>query len=445
MQETRMPLIAMILSVSCALPTMAENPIKRKPDTRSVVRSVKGGRLSRKGDFYLLHLKGTWYEMGHAHGELLREQVRKNTTDIWKEKVVPMLGEVPAKLLRTMSLSMRPMLPEEIREELRGIADGSGVALEDLELATLLGGPLVYAASRESGLGEVNLRPSCSSFVAFGQATHDKKLIYTHNFDFMKEELGIHNRPLCAAYEPVDGRRFCTLGWAGMLFVVTGLNESKITVGCIGATSAAETPFGLPMGLIVRKVLQDAHDLDEAEKIIRKSRRMCGFNYVAGDGKAPEGRVYETNARAVATFGPNQRSKDDPKWMLHVKDALFRADTAMNPTVRDKQTCARGRPDVPGLESPVGSGSYDARYKVIGDLLRKWHGKVDMGVGIKIMQTAAMPEANVQSFVCNSSDLVFRVAVAKGAESAHKRSYVRFDFRELFRPAPKREGQAGPE
>ncbi len=426
-------LITGVLCVVCVSPAMAGDVARGEPDSRNVVRSVKGGWLSGNGDFYVLHLKGTWYEMGRAHGELLREQVRTNTVDLWNGKAARMLGDGPARLLRTMTLNMRRMLPKEIEEELRGLADGSGVPLEELQLATLLGGPFNYAAGRGAGLGHINLRPNCSSFVAFGHATRDKKLIYTHNFDFIKEELGIHNRPLCAAYEPEDGQRFCTLGWAGILFVVTGLNESKMTIGCIGATSAAETPYGLPMGLIVRKVLQDAHDLDEAEKIVRGARRMCGFNYVAGDGKVPAGRVFETNARAVATFRANQRSEDDPKWMLHVGDALFRADTAMNPAVRDKQTCARGRPDVPGLESPIGSGSYDTRYKVMGDLLQKWYGQVDMEVGIKIMQTTAMPKANVQSFVCDSSDLVFRVAVAKGTESAYKRSYVRFDFQELFK------------
>jgi len=291
---------------------------------------------------------------------------------------------------------------------------------------------------RQTEAGQGNpIRPNeCSSFAAFGAATKGGKLFYTHNFDWVKE-LGIHDRAVCVAYDPDEGQRFCTLGWAGIVYVVTGLNESKISAACIGATSAAEKPYGLPMGLIIRKILQNAHNLDEAEAIVRGSKRLCGFNYVMADGKVPEARVLETNAEMVAAFRPNQRSKDDPEWMLHVQDALFRADTAMNPAVRDRQTCSRGRPKVPGLESPRGCGSYDSRYKVIGDLLKKHHGQVDMEKAIEIMQTSAMPNANMQSFVCNSTDMVFRVAVAKGQESAHRRRYIRFDFSDLFKPAPK--------
>jgi hypothetical protein len=140
--------------VVCVSPTMAGDVTRGQPDSRNVVRSVKGGWLSRNGDFYVLHLKGTWYEMGRAHGELLREQVRENTVDLWNGKAARMLGDGPAKLLRTMILNMRRMLPKEIDEELRGLADGSGVALEELQLATLLGGPFNHAAYQKASAND---------------------------------------------------------------------------------------------------------------------------------------------------------------------------------------------------------------------------------------------------------------------------------------------------
>lgn len=427
-----MRLVAVLVCGLLVFCGTAESAAKGKKGGAKLVRQVKGGRLTRNGDFYVLHLKGTWYEMGMAHGLLLLSQVEVNTVGVWRERIVPMVGEETAKQLRTMALGLRPMLAEEVREELRGLADGSGVPLEEIELAALMGGPMNFQTGRGVEGGGANpIRPNCSSLAAFGKATKDGNLIYTHNFDF-EMGLGVHDRPLVAAYESEDGQRFCTLGWAGILFAITGLNESQISVGCIGATSAAERPDGLPMGLIVRKVLQEAEDLDDVEAIVKGARRMCGFNYVAGDGKVPEGRVLETNAERVAVFGPNQRSKDDPEWMLHVADAVFRADTAMDPAVRRTQTCTKGNPSTPELESPVGSGAYDSRYKVMGDLLQKWHGKTDLAVGIKIMQATAMPKSNMQSFVCDSSAMVFRVAVAKGEATAYKREYVKFDFEELF-------------
>ncbi|HOX37772.1 MAG TPA: C45 family autoproteolytic acyltransferase/hydrolase [Candidatus Brocadiia bacterium] len=395
--------------------------------------AVKGGTLSRKGDFYVLHLKGTWREMGKAHGELLRDQIRHNTAELWETRIIPQIGKVPATLLRNQTLNLRPMLPPEVKEELEGIAEGSGVPIEDLQVACLLGGAWQFMAGRQEDAGMGNpIRPNeCSSFAAFGKATKDGHLIYAHNFDWVKE-LGLQDCPLVAAYEPENGQRFVTLGWAGVLYVITGLNESGVTVGCIGATSAAEKPYGLPMGLIIRKVLQNAHDMSEAEQLVGGSRRICGFNYVLGWGRGPDARVFETNAEAIAVFRPNQKSEEDPPWMMRVPDALFRADCAMNPKIRERQTCDRGKPKEPGIEPPFGSGSYETRYKVVGQMIENNLGKVDLDMGVKIMQAAAMVNANMQSYVCDSTRMVFRVAVAKGDVSAHTREYVEFNFADLF-------------
>ena len=204
-------ILTLLLSLSAVL--CAEEPCKGAP-------VAKNASLTRRGDFYVLHMKGTWRQMGRAHGELLREEIRMNTTQLWETKIIPQIGRVAATILRNQTLNLRPMLPPEIKEELEGIAEGSGVPLEDLQVACLLGGPWQYMAGRqaEAGLGNP-IRPNeCSSFAAFGRATRNGNLIYGHNFDWVKE-LGLQDRPLVAAYEPEGSQRFVTLGWAGVLYL----------------------------------------------------------------------------------------------------------------------------------------------------------------------------------------------------------------------------------
>jgi isopenicillin-N N-acyltransferase like protein len=106
-------------------------------------RSGQGWLESIDG-YPVLHVKGSPYEMGRQHGELLRDQVHKNLQnllEIENEKAVLDIGPLrlkPRQLIETIIKMQEPFVPPKYFEELRGLADGAQVPLADVRVANFI-------------------------------------------------------------------------------------------------------------------------------------------------------------------------------------------------------------------------------------------------------------------------------------------------------------------
>jgi hypothetical protein len=183
---------------------------------------------------------------------------------------------------------------------------------------------------------------------------------------------------------------------------------------------------------LTRRVLEDAHNVDEAGSIIAKAHRTIGYNYVVADAKAATARAFETTANHCASFSDNDPGEKQAPYAIPIENAVFRADDAMDQGVRALQLCSNGYP-----QSPEGSESYDHRYKGIATDIKKNYGKIDEVIALEIVKTAAMRDINLQSVLFDATDGVIWVANANGLEDAWKQPYARYDLKELFGRARK--------
>ena len=95
-----------------------------------VAREGKGFLEKRKDGRLVLHLTGTPYEMGFQHGKLLAKTIKSNMGKIVDNK--GKLGKTKHyQLYKSMRHLMHGMLrkhvPKRFKEEMRGLADGSGL------------------------------------------------------------------------------------------------------------------------------------------------------------------------------------------------------------------------------------------------------------------------------------------------------------------------------
>ena len=96
----------------------------------------KGSFLEEKGELTILHLEGSPYERGQAHGRLLKEEIRE-TISAWKQEVEgEFLCEFDTVLSRFFSASkfeqdLRKDHPD-LLEEVRGISESSGIPYRSL-------------------------------------------------------------------------------------------------------------------------------------------------------------------------------------------------------------------------------------------------------------------------------------------------------------------------
>src|SRR6478672_9031003 len=102
------------------------------------------GWLESIDGYLVLHLKGTPYEMGLQHGKLLQKHVRENVQFIMNDKGGESLVQigalrVTAKSVLTGIVKMQqPFVAAKYWDELRGLADGAELKLDELQLANFI-------------------------------------------------------------------------------------------------------------------------------------------------------------------------------------------------------------------------------------------------------------------------------------------------------------------
>src|SRR5262245_9635855 len=118
----------------------------------SLATAARAETLGREGagwlesiDGYLvLHLKGTPYEMGLQHGKLLRDHIRENMHFILNKKGNESLVEVgpvhatAKSLLPGIVEVQRPYVAAKYWDEMRGLADGAGLKIEEVQLGNFI-------------------------------------------------------------------------------------------------------------------------------------------------------------------------------------------------------------------------------------------------------------------------------------------------------------------
>ena len=374
------------------------------------------GRLANYEGLPIVYLEGTPYELGHQHGRLLKESVSRSVRQILgyfrSYLKVPIVKTLVVNWwLGSAWRQARPFIPPDDLEELRGLADGSGVPLRDLYL--------LHAVPDRTY--------ACSGFAAWGRATADGRLIHTRNLDW-NIRAGIQQYAAIFVVRPTGQHAFVNVGWAGFIGVLTGINDQRISMGQIGAETLEASNLGMPMVFLMRRVLETSSTLEDAVRVMEETPRTVGANYLIADAKVKRALAIETTHARLAVFEADAPQEHRVPYARPIPDVVLRADTAIDPKIRDRQLASGGRPRQPGLEPPVGS-AYTIRYLKHAESIQHSYGRIDLDEAQRIAQSVA-PGSNVQSVIFAWP--LMRVANAQGTIPAAKTSYRTFNLEELF-------------
>ena len=363
-------------------------------------------------------LRGEPYAMGYTHGRRWRAQVQASVANLmaFVESKVP---NFPWRMTfirwrwSAVYATMRPFIPQDYLDELRGLADGSGVPLADLER--------VHALPELAAVW-------CTNSAVFGRATKDGRLLHLRNLDWAIHS-DVQRHTAIFVRHPARGRASVSLSYFGFIGALSGINEVGISVGQVGANSIDQTLRGMPMPFLLRRVLEQAGDLPTAAALVQTAPRTAGFHYIFADALRQQAVALETTRRHCAVFWAGDEAAKDVPYAVRIPHAIVRADPALDPTVREVQRCSGNRPDRPGSESPVGKKAYEVRYRRHALLIQEQYGHLDVEGMIAIARAVA-PPSNVQSIVFAYPDLW--VATAHGAIPAAERTYLHYDLKQLF-------------
>lgn len=230
------------------------------------------GFLEEVDGYLVLHLRGSPYEMGYQHGALLKDHIRENIRYLFevkgRERTLRFLGLelTPKDLIARIAAIQRRHVPEWFHQELAGLAAGADCPLQDVIVANFI--PELF---------------HCSGFAVAGSATQGGTLYHGRILDYATD-WRLQEHAVLVVAEPEGGIPFVNVTYAGFIGSVTGMNARHVSIGEMGGRGLGHWD-GTPMAVLVRRVLQEAHTLDEAVDIFRNSRRTCEYYFVVADGK----------------------------------------------------------------------------------------------------------------------------------------------------------------
>ena len=306
------------------------------------IRSVKNAELYEAGPdnarFPVVHLWGTAYEMGFAQGQLVGKELKEFIAGVWTwmlDAGIEELGDklpkwAEAKILnegieRALDWTARvtaPYTPQSYYDEVRGLADGSGVDYE-----TLL---------------RVNMMPeltkaSCSFFGAWGKATEASGHTYQlRALDYVTDAKAFTDFNQVTIYHPSDGGiAHVSVSWPGTVGVLTAFSAEQIGISEIGVSFADDsfgqgtdnTPpekvHGQPWMSVLKDVVTYDHSLEEALTRIENAHRTCNLIIGVGDGEESYVNGVEYSGYVAVPYDDKTLLPQNETWHQKIPDVVY--------------------------------------------------------------------------------------------------------------------------
>jgi isopenicillin-N N-acyltransferase like protein len=356
MRATRIDAPAIDASVRAA----AQKPV----EVQGARAKIGDSWLSRERGVWEMHLSGAPYALGYAQARLGSRVLLEQEDYMFSE----MAHYVPSRIamffiragVRLKYRKLGDSLPQARREEIAGLADGSIERHADFLPAYHR---IVFYHALHDITQALEHSPllGCTAFAAAGPASIGGHLIIGRNFDFEGPEIFDREKAI-QFFRPTGKIPFAAVSWIGMSGVVTGLSGEGIFVSINAARTDDKGEDGMPVEILVREILENAHNLDEAIAMIKKTPVMVPDFYLIGDGKTGESAVVERSPRRVEV----RRSKDVTLLANHALLPAFQGD-AENDRLKRYMT----------------SG---ARHKRVEELVKQHHGQIDPRRALEILR-----------------------------------------------------------
>jgi isopenicillin-N N-acyltransferase-like protein len=226
----------------------------------------------------VLHLTGTPYEQGLAHGRSLQQQISHNLQVYFKR------FQQESQLEREEVLRRARLYRDAIAdhspayyEGMRGIADGSGFDLDDITALNVRYEIIYY----QSAVLAMNGKDGCTAFAVAPQISRNSHLLLGQNWDWIPWVKGAVLNTVEA-----DGLETISFTEAGIFGGKIGVNSAGLGLAINGITSTGDdwerltAPFHVRCYGILR-----SWDMESAVAVITDTPRACSANFLIAQAR----------------------------------------------------------------------------------------------------------------------------------------------------------------
>lgn len=336
MKNKLISIILCFLLLTITFTTSAQTKIVKPLENENTTLNglLNGSWVEEIDGVKILHVQGSYYQMGYQHGYLLKEQCLQNLRAVLDFSTTGFYGiNIEYQRLLEIWDQMEDYIPQRYIDEMQGLADGAGIDFENVSAAYTF---FVWI--------DLMMIKACTGIAAWGPATKDGSLYHIRSCDLpplIKDpETGkyAHENWVLIIRKPEEGYASVSPSVVGISNMGGGINEKGIAIGLQACTSYDYKFKGLPAWFKCAMVMDQAANITEAEDIIL-SNLTLGWNYILSDGKIPTARVIETtgNYSYVGTYDNETESNYPFTEIDHViRRTNFFIDPLCASTQRDK-------------------------------------------------------------------------------------------------------------
>lgn len=327
----------------------------------------------------IVELGGSGFELGDAHGRHFSAEIRL----LHERYLRPFIeGDLRRALALSAADGFASHLSPAHRQEIEALARGSGIDPRETMLAQCF--------------LDLTAMTACSTIALPAAAAPDGVARFGRNLDFPSLDVADRYTTLFIC-RPAGKNGFASVGWPGMIGVLSGMNEHGLALANMEVTRAPRLPSAMPYTLLYRTVLEECRTVDEAIALLERTPRQTSNNLMVMDADG---------ARAVLEISPDRvtvRHGDEGRALISTNHR-------------------RGQDD----DAPGRCNRYDALHGAADERF----GQIDTGALQRMLATASQGNSTLQSMAFEPSERVLRLSAGKDAARG---AFQRIDLRTLFR------------
>ena len=161
---------------------------------------------------------------------------------------------------------------------------------------------LNYHAAHDIGhtIQNMNL-VACTAFGVRNSLSEDSTLLIGRNMDFSSGDKFAKNK-IISFYKPKDGYKFVYVTWAGLIGVISGMNDQGLTISLNAAKSEIPTTAKTPVSILAREILQYASTIEEAYKIAQQYETFVAESFFISSAKDNNMAIIEKTNDKIALY-----------------------------------------------------------------------------------------------------------------------------------------------